>query len=91
MKFPFRLALLPIVVLASGCHMLRPDCRTIEDYQAAHSAAPLRVPAGMDSPDVKEHLVIPPAPTVAAPLQKGACLEQPPKYREAARGVAAGG
>jgi uncharacterized lipoprotein len=78
--------------LTAGCHMLRPNCRSIEDYQAARDAPALRVPAGMDSPDVKDVLKIPPATAVAPPAAaKDACLDDPPRFREAPKGVAAGG
>ena len=85
------LFVLSAAVLTAGCHMLRPNCRGVEDYQAAQNAAPLQVPAGMDSPDVKGRLKIPPAAAVPPPGPKDACLEEPPKYHEAPRGVAAGG
>jgi len=83
---------LSLAGLTAGCHMLRPNCRGIEDYQTAQEVPALRVPAGMDSPDVKNVLKIPPPPVAPPPLGgKDACLEAPPRYREAPKGVVAGG
>ena len=84
-----------VAALTSGCHMLRQDCNAVQEYQVAREAPPLRVPLGMDSPDVEDVLVIPPAPTnTVAPAPRGpkdACLDAPPQYRDAPKGIAAGG
>ena len=84
-----------VTALTGGCHMLRQNCNAVQEYQVARVAPPLRVPVGMDSPDVEDVLVIPAAAaaTVAPPPRgpKDACLDAPPKYRDAPKGVAAGG
>ncbi|MDE1922980.1 MAG: hypothetical protein KGL92_07350 [Gammaproteobacteria bacterium] len=82
-----------LAALTGGCHALRENCNAVQEYQVAREAPPLRVPVGMDSPDVEDVLVIPAAPAVAPPPRgpKDACLDAPPKYRDAPRGVAAGG
>ncbi|NNM61278.1 MAG: hypothetical protein HKM03_03845 [Steroidobacteraceae bacterium] len=82
---------LPLVALTAGCHTLQQSCHGIADYQAAQEAAPIRVPSGMDSPDVKNVLKIPP-PTVAPPPPKGkdGCIDGPPQYRRR-RQVSGGG
>src|ERR1700761_6182476 len=48
--------------LMAGCHLfgkLNPDCHTPQEYQHALSAPPLKVPAGLDSPNTAGALVIP--------------------------------
>jgi uncharacterized lipoprotein len=73
--------------LMSGCHLfskLTPDCHTPQEYQRAGQVAPLKVPAGLDSPNTQGALVI---PTVALapppPGPKDACLDVPPRYQPA--------
>lgn len=73
--------------LMSGCHLfskLTPDCHTPQEYQRAGQVAPLRVPAGLDSPNTQGALVIP-AVALAAPPPgpKDACLDVPPRYQPA--------
>ena len=78
-----------------GCHLfskLTPDCHSRQEYQRALQVAPLKVPSGMDAPNVKDALVI---PTVElAPPPPGphdACLDVPPRYAPAPAGKSAGG
>ena len=72
-----------VAALMSGCHLLRPHCGGYEEYRSAEVIAPLRVPEGMQDPESKEALRIPPAAVGAPPLAaKDAGLEKPPKYRE---------
>lgn len=80
---PFQaLTIAAVATLLAGCHLLRPHCGGLEDYQAAEVVAPLRVPDGMQTPESKEALRIPP-PVAGAPLaSKDSCLEKPPRYRE---------
>jgi len=80
------------VPILSACHMLRENCHGQEDYQGAVDAPPLHVPAGMDSPDVQNTLVIPPKGVAAPPPgPKDACMDAPPRFQEPAKPVAAGG
>lgn len=71
----------------SGCHLfskLNPDCHSPQEYQHALSAPPLRVPAGLDSPNTAGALVIPPvtdAPPPPGPHDQ--CLDIPPRYKPA--------
>jgi uncharacterized lipoprotein len=75
--------------LLAGCHMhifhgLAPDCHAPQEYQHAQQVAPLRVPAGLDSPNVQSALVIPEVGLAApAPGAKDACLDAPPRYKAA--------
>jgi opacity protein-like surface antigen len=87
------LMLIAAAALTSGCHLfskLTPDCHTTQEYQRAGQIAPLKVPAGLDSPNTQGALVI---PTVAlAPPPPGpndACLDVPPKYMAAPSNKAA--
>jgi uncharacterized lipoprotein len=73
--------------LMCGCHLfskLTPDCHTPQEYQRAGQAAPLKVPAGLDSPNTQGALVIP-AVMIAPPPPgpKDACLDVPPRYKAA--------
>jgi uncharacterized lipoprotein len=79
--------LIAAAALMSGCHLfskLTPDCHTRQEYQRAGEVAPLKVPAGLDSPNTQGALAI---PTVALALPppgpKEACLDIPPRYEPA--------
>jgi len=79
---------LPVFMLASGCHLFRgfqPDCHKPQLYQKAQQVAPLRVPEGLDAPNVTGALVIPPGDEATAPPlgAKDACLDTPPRFKEA--------
>ena len=87
------LMLVAAVALTSGCHLfgkLTPDCHTAQEYQRAGQVAPLKVPAGLDSPNTQGAMVI---PTVALapppPGKKDACLDVPPRYLPAPSNKAA--
>ncbi len=54
MRFDRVLMLVAASALMSGCHLfskLIPDCHAAQEYQHALSAPPLKVPAGLDSPN----------------------------------------
>ena len=70
--------------LTSGCHLfgkLTPECHGSQEYQRAGQVAPLKVPAGLDSPNTQGAMVIP-AVTLAPPSPgpKDKCLDLPPRY-----------
>ncbi len=73
-------------MLLSACHMFSRavDCHRPQEYQRAVQVAPLKVPAGLDTPNTQGALVI---PTVdLAPPPPGAhdaCLDAPPRYKPA--------
>jgi uncharacterized lipoprotein len=82
-------AVLALLGLAlSGCHTLRAfthSCGSDTDgYLQASSVAPMRVPLGIDPPDTKSALQIPPLNQPAPPPRgpKEACLDEPPKFTE---------
>jgi uncharacterized lipoprotein len=89
-----RILLLAVASAAlCGCHMfgrLNADCHSAQEYQHALSAAPLKVPAGMDSPNTQGALVIPAVGVVPPPPgPKDACLDIPPRYQPAPTNKAA--
>jgi len=73
--------------LVSGCHLfgrLTPDCHTPQEYQRAGQVPPLKVPAGLDSPNTQGALVIPAVALAPPPPgKKDACLDVPPRYTPA--------
>jgi hypothetical protein len=75
----------------SGCHFfhhLAHSCELDTDsYQKAGSVAPLRVPLGIDPPDAKSGLQIPPLNEPALPPRgsRDPCLDEPPKFTEPSR------
>jgi uncharacterized lipoprotein len=95
MRFNRVLVLVAASALMSGCHLfskLVPDCHAAQEYEHALSAPPLKVPAGLDSPNTTGALAI---PTVAdAPPPPGphdSCYEIPPRYKAAPSNKAASG
>ncbi len=89
---------LAALVLLSGCHTHlfgrnEGECHRKQEYQRAQEVAPLRVPEGLDAPNVQGALAIP-AIDPAAPTQKGPsdpCLDEPPRYKPPAPGKPANG
>jgi uncharacterized lipoprotein len=88
MSFDRVVVLIAAGALLSGCHgfksALKEDCHTKQDYQNARSAPPLKVPAGLDSPNTAGALAIPAIGDV--PPQPGphdSCLDVPPRYKPA--------
>ncbi len=80
-----------LTVLAAGCHLLHADCTAPQEYQTARQVPPLKVPMGMNSPNVAHALVIPSVgPVAPRPGPKDACLEAPPRFVHAPHGKAAG-
>jgi uncharacterized lipoprotein len=87
------LVLVGVSALMSGCHLfgkLNPDCHSPQEYQHALSAPPLKVPAGLDSPNTTGALVIP-AVTDAPPPPgpHDTCFDVPPRYQPAPSNKAA--
>lgn len=81
-----------VAMLTGGCHLLRANCHAPQDYQLARQMTPLKVPAGLDSPDVANALVIPPVgPAPPAPAANDACLDEPPRFEHAPVNKAAAG
>jgi uncharacterized lipoprotein len=89
------LVLIAASALMSGCHFfskLNPDCHSKQDYQHALSAPPLKVPAGLDSPNTAGALVIPTVTDVPPPPgPHDQCYDIPPRYKPAPPNKAASG
>jgi len=70
--------------LSASCGLFRPDqsCHKTQDYESSGSIARLKVPAGLDVPDTRDALVVPPMDAPEAPRsQSDGCLDEPPRYR----------
>ncbi len=74
-------------MLLGGCH-LHPfkagteNCHKPQVYQRAASVAPLKVPEGLDAPNVQGALVIPAVDTTPPPPgPNDPCLDEPPRYK----------
>ena len=82
------LVLLAAVVLLPGCAAINPfqtTCAKPEDFAGVVDNAPLRVPAGKDTPDTRSALKIPTLETPEAPRPADSpCLDTPPKFTPAA-------
>ena len=64
----------------SGARKNQEVCDKPQEYQAARSVPPLKIPAGLDEPDRRERLVIP-GENRPEPYPDGRpCLERPPDY-----------
>ena len=68
--------------LLSGCFFGGgQSCNKPQEYQSSNSVKPLEVPAGLESPQEQNKLVIPPGERQTQPLPKGQpCLDEPPDY-----------
>ncbi len=79
---------LPLSALLGACsihHMFERDCHSAseQEYQKAVQVAPLRVPAGIDAPNVQGALVIPDEGVKPPPRKStDACLDLPPRFKE---------
>jgi uncharacterized lipoprotein len=90
MKLVLKLGIiLAVVVGLAGCHPIRAfrsaelSCHRKQTYMAATSVPPLKIPAGLDTPDTTNALHIPPLNEPAAPPRKGKdpCLDEPPSFK----------
>jgi len=76
----------PLVVAAvlalPGCgHLFKATCVRPEDYAGAVDNKPLQIPAGLQGPDTRSSLPVP--PLVEPERSRGAdepCLDAPPRY-----------
>jgi uncharacterized lipoprotein len=79
------LVLLAALLLVDSCSVMRRftgsgKCRE-PVVPAAAEAAPLRVPAGLDAPDTRNAVKVPPLGEPEQPRgKKDPCLSQPPSY-----------
>jgi uncharacterized lipoprotein len=80
--------LVPLALTAAGCHPFRHlsyACHRQQPYMKAGSAAPLKIPTGLDTPDNTSALRLPALNEPAPPARKGRepCLDEPPPYKVA--------
>jgi uncharacterized lipoprotein len=84
----YRIALIAIMAASTGltgCKHLRQlagSCRENRPYMRAQSIAPLKIPAGFDTPDTTNALHIPALNTPDPPPRKKTdpCLDEPPPF-----------
>ena len=76
-----------VSMLLGGC-LMHPfksaleNCHKPQTYQRASSVAPLKVPEGLDAPNVQGALVIPAVEMTAPPPgPNDPCLDEPPRYK----------
>jgi uncharacterized lipoprotein len=90
MKLLLKLGLMCAVLVAlAGCHPFQVfrtgefSCHKKQAYMAATSVPPLKIPAGLDTPDTTNALHIPPLNEPAPPPRKGKqpCLDEPPSFK----------
>ena len=77
-----RFVLLSVVLALSGCGLFSPtfeNCEESPAYAEAEELPPLAVPAGVDAPDTRNALKVPPVTTPERPLD-GRCIDAPPSY-----------
>jgi uncharacterized lipoprotein len=83
--FPGRVLMLALLIVCAGCHPFRKLSRSCHDpkpYMTAKSAAPLRIPPGLDATDTSSAMKIPQLNEPAMPPRKGKdpCLDEPPAF-----------
>jgi opacity protein-like surface antigen len=85
------LALLPLVGCASFGHKHpKPVCREPQVTGDVRNFPPLRVPPGLDAPDTRNAVKVPPLPPTAhARLPSDPCLTDPPSFGNLALGTPA--
>jgi uncharacterized lipoprotein len=88
MRFGWGFAVLALLLLTqSGCRVVRAidkrECHEPQPYMRAATVAPLKIPAGLDTPDTTNALRLPalnePAPPARA--SKDPCLDEPPPFK----------
>lgn len=74
--------ILAALVLLPGCRLLnRTSCNKPQAYQKAEDNPALKIPLGLDAPDTRTALHIPPLTEPVAPRgPDDPCLDAPPSY-----------
>lgn len=79
-RFVLMIALLSSLALAGGCKAFSRSCNNLAAYSQAEDLKPLKIPAGLDSPDTRTALKIPELNEPEVPrASKDRCLEDPPR------------
>lgn len=87
MRRPATLAVLALCTLLLGsCSWFhkggKHSCREPDVAKAAGNLPPLKVPPGLDAPDTRNAIQVPPLDTPAAPRSPGdPCLSAPPSFK----------
>ncbi len=72
-------------LLLGGCKALRAggSCNKPQPYMAATSVPPLKIPAGLDTPETNNALKLPTLNEPPPPprTKKDPCLDQPPSFK----------
>jgi uncharacterized lipoprotein len=81
-RIPLCLLIATAVLASSGCSRLfRATCVKPEDFASAVDRQPLKIPPGLDAPDARAALPIPPLNEPERPRAAGEpCLDAPPRY-----------
>ncbi|MCU0759278.1 MAG: hypothetical protein MUF07_08815 [Steroidobacteraceae bacterium] len=83
MTKPLSLSLLLVAsALLAGCgSVFKATCARPEDYATAVDNGPLKVPAGLQGPDTRSALSVPPLQEPERPRSADEpCLDAPPRY-----------
>jgi hypothetical protein len=67
-----------VLLLAAGCSSLG-SCSKPGAYANAEQLPPLRMPVGLDGPDTRQAMLIPPLAEPEPPAPTDRCLEEPPE------------
>ncbi len=71
------------LAMVSACGAFRASCASPGEYVGAEDLAPLKTPVGLDAPDTRAALKIPPLAEPERPRAASEdCLESPPKYAQ---------
>jgi uncharacterized lipoprotein len=81
MKFLTRMAVVAVMISLAGCGAFRVSCNDMTTYAASEDLPALKVPLGLEAPDTRSALKIPPLtePERVRAESEG-CLESPPSY-----------
>lgn len=78
-----------MLLLAGGCKGIMSNCKGPQAYASAEELPQLRIPVGLDGPDTRRALNIPPLDQPEVPRPPGArCLDEPPEFTPPARAAA---
>jgi uncharacterized lipoprotein len=79
-RFVLMIAVVGSMMLAGGCKSFSRSCNKTAAYAEAQDLQPLKIPAGLDSPDTRAALKIPELNEPEVPRgPKDRCLEDPPR------------
>jgi uncharacterized lipoprotein len=81
-RLPLMLLLAATTLVLGGCGTLfKATCAKPEDYAGAVDNGPLKIPAGLQGPDTRSALPVPPLNEPERPRAADEpCLDAPPRY-----------